>query len=622
MTKRKYICIDKKVFLIVFGHKKRGIELVLLPNNHRLVQHFCPTFYPTLNKRRFTPYNVRPTRDSVRRVIDFCDDGDFPPSDRGERFERFHLTAGGDLEDVPVADGSDCIQEAIVAQDVQERSPELLLPMYCGGAEADGTPIEKLFEFANFDRRASVMHTVHLVRSGIPHPGDGALEKLGTIKRSKGGGLLVFGHAENCGTHYHVLHGCSLAGGRCQCFKSGGWLNVFGYPVGKPLRYRSNQFCLEHTAAIWVHCLEGKGGRALLFAQLSRTSEHFLCRIQDLPSYWQGPFPLSRSCLSEFGFNDAEESGAANAGLLEKGGDFRLEEEQKVNSVSSACNFLREISKRYWLSDFSSLLAVSDVMLKEDLQKVLMYNMLKVQQYMNNVFTLEYNIMRNQSFSDFRNTLNSNNVAFGEGFMSREDSFNVLKLMFSTVRMNDLEAAKLIILFRKWFDRELGKKNTIILIGEPSCGKTWLAKAWMKLACYWGKITEWSKGNQFIFSGCCVGRIILHDECIQPIEDNAYSETLKKIYAGECCPISVKYQSGQLSCGAPVIGTCNSFPIRNRDAVFRQAFDERITFLDWHGKEAMDSANIYGECNPRALFDLVDWAEDQIMFFDPSEIFN
>ena len=297
-----------------------------------------------------------------------------------------------------------------------------------------------------------------------------------------------------------------------------------------------------------------------------------------------------------------------------------MEEEQTIKTVGQACHYLRELASRYWISDFSRLLALADVMLNVSLQQVLMFNMVKISSYMQNAFTLDYNFVRNSSFSDIRLKMDKNVVAFGEGYMSRNDSYFLLKGLFLHQRNgNHAKAAELVMMFRKWFDRELGKKNTIILVGEPSCGKTLIAKAFMRLACFWGKITEWSKGNQFIFSGCTTGRIILHDECIQPIEDMAYLETLKKIYAGECTPINVKYASGQLSCGAPVIGTCNVYPIRNHDKDLRDAMNERITFLDWFGKDFL-KGRVYGEVNPRALFDIVDWAEEITLMTNPSDL--
>ena len=203
-------------------------------------------------RKKFTPYSKRDVGNNVARRLEFRGDGGAASSGDGERFELLHLHAEPDSAGLDAAAGPANVPAPLCEEDNTECSQDCILPLYCGGAEEDGTPVRKVFEGSAFDRRASPIHTVHRIPAGFPHPGDGVLEKLGTNKRSRGGGCLIFLHAERRGNHYHIIHGCSLAGGRCQCFKAGGWLHGFGFPVGKPIRYSSQQFDDAHFFNIWV----------------------------------------------------------------------------------------------------------------------------------------------------------------------------------------------------------------------------------------------------------------------------------------------------------------------------------------------------------------------------------
>jgi hypothetical protein len=277
---------------------------------------------------------------------------------------------------------------------------------------------------------------------------------------------------------------------------------------------------------------------------------------------------------------------------------------------------LSEMAEKHWIGDFALLMDLAEVRMDVDLQYVLTFHMDAIAKYMNNQFMLNYFKVKNMKFNDIRQHLETCPAAFNDGFMGIEDSLKALKHLF--VCQFGEDAPRYVVTFRKWFDQTNGKMNTIIIIGPPSCGKTWLASAFTRLGCYFGKILEWTKGSQFSFGGCQTGRVILHDECIQPIEGLDYLETLKKIYAGEKnVPINVKYKEGALACGAPVIGTSNSHPVRNGSVL--EAFEARVNFINFHHDEEFNKL-ISGQCNPRALFDLWDWAFEQLCEQDPGLI--
>jgi hypothetical protein len=280
---------------------------------------------------------------------------------------------------------------------------------------------------------------------------------------------------------------------------------------------------------------------------------------------------------------------------------------------------MKDIAAKHWIGDFDLLLKVGDIQMDADIQHVLIFHMDAVQKYMRNYFILDCKSVQNMKFNDIREHLGECPVAFqAEGFMGREQSLCVLKHIFFTQFGPD--ACKMFVMFRKWFDQELGKKNTIILIGPPSCGKTLIASAWTRLGKYFGKITEWTKGAQFCFAGCRWGRVVLHDECIQPIEASEHLELLKKVYAGEKnVPINVKYSDGSIACGAPVIGTANSDPIRNNSV--RDAFNERVNWLNLTDDHELKELAT-GAINPMALFDMWDYCFEHLLINDTEIVFE
>ena len=331
-------------------------------------------------------------------------------------------------------------------------------------------------------------------------------------------------------------------------------------------------------------------------------------RSETLPQGWsEGPFPSSRQCFANADASDREGTSGQASTLSATNEAIRLEDSQKKEgrlNKGQAVGILSELGRQHWIGDFNILLGVADVRLNSRLQTALTYNMETIKKFVDAAFLLECKNLEKCSYDDIRNLLETNRTAFGEGFMTPEATRDVLINLFMHNFGCIETAAAFGLLFRKWFDRKNGKKNTIILIGEPSSGKTWLAKGWLHLARFWGKINAWVKNGQFTFGGCVSGRIIFHDECMSPLEDTGYFEDLKKIYAGENCPINVKYLSGSVSCGMPVIGTCNSFPIRAKDQI--SAFNTRCEFINWSGVEIC-AEQITGLCNPKGIFLFNDW---------------
>lgn len=557
-----------------------------------------------------------------------------PPTlpDGGLRLESADGVVGELLEDVagpchgavqgdpPRTRGN--VPEEVIAKDVEGDPLEFVLPEYVTERIPFPTASRRVFRPRDFARKSVAIQTVH-EQSGKVHPGNPVLEQLGTGRKSAGGGLVIWGHVNEYGPHYHVLHGCKYTGNRCQCFKSGGWLADLGFPTGDAIRYRSDQLDAAHWRDLWLHCTKGDGYRALLLCQSDRRGPFAVCRLQDLPPLWEGPFSVQGpgGCSDLDG--TAQRKDGADDAAQQQAGEVQLGQargkKEGGRTVSKVWAKLKVIAAKHWIGDFDLLLRIADVQMDEDIQHVLVFHMDAVRKYMQNHFLCDSKKVQNMKFNDIREALGECPTAFmEEDFMGREQSLLVLKHFF--YHQFGQDACTMFVTFRKWFDQDLGKKNTIIMIGPPSCGKTLIANAWTRLGKYFGKITEWTKGAQFCFAGCRSGRIVLHDECIQPIEAVEHLETLKKIYAGEKnVPINVKYADGSTACGAPVIGTANQDPIRNCSV--RGAFNERVNWLNLTDDPELKDLTT-GAINPMALFDMWDYCFDYLFVHDTEIVLN
>lgn len=197
------------------------------------------------------------------------------------------------------------------------------------------------------------------------------------------------------------------------------------------------------------------------------------------------------------------------------------------------------------------------------------------------------------------------NANFGYTRMATlDDSFNGLKFFFEQF---DNEFSNMIMMFKRWFNHELGKKNTICLIGPPSCGKTWVANAFGKLGLFMGTIGAWNRNdNRFAFNNCVNARIVVHDECKQPLVDIGYLEKLKEIYAGAEGSVDRKFANDARASGCPVIATCNVFPVQSVEQ--RAAFAERINYVYCNPVPEMKELCSF-PCNPLALVSLIKMVE-------------
>ena len=101
-------------------------------------------------------------------------------------------------------------------------------------------------------------------------------------------------------------------------------------------------------------------------------------------------------------------------------------------------------------------------------------------------------------------------------------------------------------------NRQNGKKNHIMIIGPPSCFKSWFVEILQAYCMKNGNIQNMTKVNSFPFSDCVHSRMLSWDEPQFNIE---WTETLKLIFGGNPAPISVKYQNNVIMRKVPIIIT-------------------------------------------------------------------
>lgn len=443
------------------------------------------------------------------------------------------------------------------------------------------------------------------------------LRKLGTASNRGVRGIWAARH----NNHVHVQHGCPFTTGRCKCTVITG---TFGNAKPKCCLTTEPVLCTtELNVGMWEHLDEGPGYRKWLFLQNDRGEPFDFCGDHSIPT---GQQPNGRTekgtRMEKFSpcfdvSTDRTAFGKRHAGEeAEDGSDEPVPKKQKpsVYDTAAAANILATME---WTTSIPTILG-HRLMHKEGhtynciAQKKRVADMLKA------MLDVEYEKMQHMKMDDIREVI-GDNPSFGlNKIQTREKSLEGLLLWY--LKQNQgcpQKTSEMILMFQNWFDKELGKKNTIMLVGPPSSAKTWIANAWAGLGRWRGSILPWNRnGSQFMWQETVKARVIVHDECRQPMTDVGYLETLKQIYAGNQAQVDKKFETATLSSGAPVIGTCNNYPISN--PVEEAAFWARWNLINVQSiHELKDIAAL--PCNPLALFDLVEWAKEHVND-DPCEL--
>lgn len=461
-----------------------------------------------------------------------------------------------------------------------------------------------------FGRGRQVVHQIFR----LPNDGGNRFRErlcgLGTAPNRSVAGVWAARHDN----HIHVQHGCPWGGGRCKCSCI---RTAFGDP--KPGSMQSTEPVLyddDNAIGMWEHLDEGPGFRKWLFVQNEVGQSFDFCGDFTFPAEQQpngrtkkgtrleGKSPCfslqasrttpCQDCDGEQGQDEAN------------GGQQPVPKKQRKTTIFDTASAALELSNLEWTTSISTLLAHS-ILHKEGHTFNIITKRAEVEKQLMAMLDVEFNKIRFMSIDDIRDVIGGN-PSFGLGkIQTREKSLLALKTWFMGQCDGCLFKTSMMILhFRDWFDGLLGKKNTILLIGPPSCAKTWVSQGFQRLGRWCGGILPWNKnGSTFIWQETVNARVISHDECRQPICDVGYLETLKQVYAGTQVNVDKKFASASLSSGAPVIATCNFDPVQNSDE--RSAFDERWTVFNINViPELKELCSL--PCNPMAIFDLIDFA--------------
>jgi hypothetical protein len=201
-------------------------------------------------------------------------------------------------------------------------------------------------------------------------------------------------------------------------------------------------------------------------------------------------------------------------------------------------------------------------------------------------------------------------------FMAVSDSADVLIRLLEHNAPCPAEAKDFFIDWVKWFDRQRGKKNTQLMVGEKDSCKTWFAKAWCKLAVYVGQLSNPTRGESAPFSGAADGRILFWDEADIGMEAS-FADVCKMLLGGQEVSVNMKYKNRQIIQPAPVLMCSNNNPCRMSDTHIIEPLHARWNWMNWSSTEAIRSL-IYKECNPIALFEVYKWANGDLIIQDPN----
>lgn len=158
-------------------------------------------------------------------------------------------------------------------------------------------------------------------------------------------------------------------------------------------------------------------------------------------------------------------------------------------------------------------------------------------------------------------------------FHTVEDSINILKkyLLFQFSH-NQEEADKFMLYLYKLLTKNNGKKNALVIYGEPDGGKSYLVYTISCLMISVGNLTLMNKNNMFWGSSLTCQNLIVADEFnYDPV---TFQEEVKKLFSGENTEVSVKYKDGQMVLKTPWIIMTNNANILPDIPVFNQRINK------------------------------------------------
>ena len=447
---------------------------------------------------------------------------------------------------------------------------------------------KELFRVSCWNLGKRVFHhvfTTNVLNSPSLHASWPKLENLGIGNRAS---LVITRHSN----HVHVVHGCHFNNSVCKCLNPLTSTRVFNEPGFKPSWKLLNSFWVPayrftelRRKQLWKHLVEGDGYRRLLFAQLSHSGGCVYSRDFDEAPGRAGRETSKELCnqVCDF-FRGIGKSDGAD-GFEDSGPEDESNKDSNKNKPLSslqaiAAHFVTDVMLRHWTTHETFLLTDAEfnevygkrvTWKQDDFRKMWKLEFAKAVLSWNSIFKVDH----------IRRLVGDNHPSFGlesGELCGVDESVNFLLrwfyITFGGGWKDELEH------WRKWFDRETGKLNSIYIVGEKDTYKSTVHNSIALLKLAVGRIGRYVQRDQFIFANitsCCV---ILHEEAEFPRLDPGYTETMKQIMEGSTASVNVKFRDHQQTSKAPLIGSANKIPWHDCvDSADKEAFKARTHLI-------------------------------------------
>lgn len=402
--------------------------------------------------------------------------------------------------------------------------------------------------------------------------------------------------------HIHILHGCNpTTNNSCRCTRFWG-AKPFFTRVHEPADLSTGD-----VIRMWNYLVSEDGRRIIFWTNSGGQPIAYYSSRAAENGGWETPQTrnLDKECQSIGMEQPGSGSGTGN------NGQSVFNETSKKVSLATKCSEIWAVAEREWLSEVSSILNHPDVV--ERYEDDLEASMDTFEKRLINKRRLNYAKTQFWRFEDFYNKLKSSNASFG----IRRDKLQVRASTFAVLVhwMESQFGPRWPLTYEEMiraFDGDNGKLNTLVFVGPPSCGKTWLVTMFAQLARYTGYVRNWSDGDKFCFDNLANCRFLVHDECQFPMQAPEYFEAYKLLAAGQSPIVNVKFKSGTKVAPAPLFIMANKHPLTNCTNQI-QFFDDirwKVFYLDAVEDFKDMSESKYG--NPLALLDLYDYAQQLI----------
>lgn len=167
----------------------------------------------------------------------------------------------------------------------------------------------------------------------------------------------------------------------------------------------------------------------------------------------------------------------------------------------------------------------------------------------------------------------------------------IARLILSQLNDNQELTREFISNFIAVIDKRLPKKNTFVIMGAPSSGKTFFFHSMMVLCWNFGQIRNNKKGgDSFTYMDAIDCRVAEWNECTLMGAEEI--ETAKMVWEGMPAPVNVKYKTNQRLQRTPLLVSSNSLPWKMCRPE-EKAFRDRSFVYTWRRAEWLKHFRLY-----------------------------